>query len=148
MGGPRPTLHLQAQHDVLLGGAPWQQKVLLEHIADTRRHAADFPAVPQHRTPAGLQEAAQQVEQRGLAASGRPDDAHDLAAVQAERDRPDDLQFPARIRHERLAEMLRLERDFLLPRARDPHRQLAAALLAKLLSTIWSNVVVPLMFFR
>ena len=76
---------LQAQGDVLLDGAPREDRVLLEDVADLAARArADALAVDQDLAPGRRQERADHVEDGGLAAAGGAHDGHEFLVVDIE----------------------------------------------------------------
>ena len=77
---------LEAQRDVPGDGAPREDGVLLEDVTDLRRDAGDGPAVELDRTGRGRDEAAEHVEDGGLAAARRPDDRDEFRVVDLEGD--------------------------------------------------------------
>src|SRR6266851_5874341 len=68
--------NLHRQDDVLQRGAPRQQQRALEDVAHLPLNSAliDRPAIEQDATLARLQYAGENLEQRGLTATGRADD--------------------------------------------------------------------------
>ena len=84
--GPRHPLEHHAEIDVLDHRVPGKQRVLLEHEGDVVRHrpahrlAGDF-----HGAGGRRHQAADDVEQGGLAAAARPDQTEQLAARDVER---------------------------------------------------------------
>ena len=76
--GPRESVQLGEQLDVVLDRAPRHQRRILEHVADALAVDAD---VPRGR----LEQARGDLEQRRLAAPRRPDHRHELAPVDLER---------------------------------------------------------------
>jgi hypothetical protein len=77
--GPRSGAASPAVADVSGDGSPWEEARLLEY-----GRAADIGRVDRHAVDAYFallvgQKASEDVEQRGLAATGRPDDAHEFA---------------------------------------------------------------------
>ncbi len=72
---------LQREHDVLVDGAPWQHRVVLEHHGPVGTGSVDDLAVDPDRPFQGLHEPGDHVDQRGLAAAGRADDGDELAAI-------------------------------------------------------------------
>ena len=81
--GPRDLPHGQAGRGVAPHGQVREQGVVLEHHAETallRRQLVDAPAV-EHDLPVGQRQQPGQAVQRGrLAAAGRPEQRHELAA--------------------------------------------------------------------
>src|ERR1700730_7283911 len=75
----RNAADLQPQHGVAERRPPWQQQILLQHIADILRLTGDLAAMPADTPGIRRQQSAQGVEQRCLAAAGGPDNADDLS---------------------------------------------------------------------
>ena len=83
---PRHALEHHAEIDVLEHRVPGKQRVLLEHEGDVVRHRpAHGLAGDVHCAGGRRHQAADDVEQRGLAAAARPDQAEQLAARDVER---------------------------------------------------------------
>ena len=78
------ALELEAKLDVLEDREPREEGVLLEDDAAVGAGARDLLAVHQDAALRGLLEATDDVQERGLAAAGRPDDAHELVLVDVE----------------------------------------------------------------
>jgi hypothetical protein len=76
--GFRDAAEFECELDVLDGGAPREQRGFLEHERD--------PTVGTHGARRGRVEPGDEVEQGRFAASGRADDADELAAVHGEGD--------------------------------------------------------------
>ncbi|MNT75687.1 hypothetical protein D3C72_2146040 [compost metagenome] len=76
--GLADATHFQAEGDVVTHRAPRKQCVLLEHHAALGRWARHRCAIDIQRARARLQVAGQGAEQGGLAATGRPENAHEL----------------------------------------------------------------------
>ncbi|MNC49752.1 hypothetical protein D3C75_989510 [compost metagenome] len=76
----------QAEGDVAQHVLPGQQRIVLEHHAALGAGALDGHAVQGDAPAAGGDEAGDQVEQRGLAAAGRPQGHQQLAWPQAQVD--------------------------------------------------------------
>src|SRR6266481_3829998 len=151
--GRRNATDLQYQHGVAERGAPRQQQILLQHIADILRLAEHLASMPADMPGVGRQQSAERVEQRRLSASGRTDDADDLAFPQSQAEVADDRHdLPVEVialgdmldHQRRLGDLCR--RGFRLRRysAAYGHFRLATALSANELSMIWSNGMLPL----
>src|SRR5207248_2785521 len=69
----RDSGYLQPERDVLKNCAPVQRRVFLEHHRHVASGAGDDVAVDRDTTPRGAHQAADDVEQRRLAAAARPD---------------------------------------------------------------------------
>src|SRR5258708_33301420 len=83
----RQRSEFESESDVLERGAPWQQQVFLQHVSDAFRYALQWLAMPEHGSARRRNESAEQIEQRGLAATRRPDEADDFAAGQRSEER-------------------------------------------------------------
>ncbi len=81
--GAAHALHLQPEHDVLLGGQPRQQLGVLEHHAAVVAAAVHLAAVDRDAAAIGRIEPHGDAQRRGLAAAGRPDQRDDLAVAHA-----------------------------------------------------------------
>ena len=109
---PHPRLQLRApdaavlepQRDVAAHGAPREDGVLLEDVADLPRDVGHRPAVHLDRPGGRGHEPAEHVEDRRLAAARRPHDRDELLVGDLERHVPDGLQR-ARTLAERLREV-------------------------------------------
>jgi hypothetical protein len=102
------SLHLERPCDVLDGGEPGKQRELLEHHAAIGARRPDRTAVePQVAGGRGL-EAAEDVQERALAASGRPDDRDELVLIDGERQAVD-RRDAAVVDRERLIEIGHLQ---------------------------------------
>jgi len=92
-GGPLRGGHvavLETERDIALDRPPGEDGVLLEDVADLRRRRAGNPLAVHLDLPRGRRdEAADHVEDGGLAAAGRAHDGHELALVDLEGDRRD-----------------------------------------------------------
>src|SRR5207245_11694976 len=78
--GPGDAAILEAERDVARDGAPREDRVLLEDVADmARRRPRHRRAVDQDGAGVRRHEPADHVEDGGLAAAGRPDDGDELA---------------------------------------------------------------------
>ena len=75
----------QSKQHVAVNGAPVQQAVLLQHIADVAGDALDLFPLDIHGAGRGLQQPGQNGQQRGFAAAAGPHDAHELALVHGKR---------------------------------------------------------------
>src|SRR5215467_306553 len=74
-GAPHVSaLDLGTQYRVVQNGAPLEQIVLLQHVADLAARARDRPAVDQHGTSRRLQDARDERQQGALAAAALADD--------------------------------------------------------------------------
>jgi hypothetical protein len=80
------ALDFGAQHGVVEDGAPLEQIILLQHVADLAARAGDRLAVDQHVASGRLQDAGDQRQQRALAAAALPDDGDELAGRNRKRD--------------------------------------------------------------
>ena len=80
------ALDLGAEHGVLQDGAPLEQVVLLQHVADLAGRPGDRRAVDQHGAVGRLEDAGDQRQQRALAAAALADDGDELARRDRERD--------------------------------------------------------------
>ncbi len=78
------ALGLQSERDVAGGGAPGQQRVLLEDDAPVQAGPGDRAAVDENLPGGGGGQPAEQVEQGGLAAAAGADDDQELAGAYAE----------------------------------------------------------------
>jgi NitT/TauT family transport system ATP-binding protein len=74
----------EPQQHVAEDGAPGKQQVLLHHVADAAAQAFDLLAEIVHRAGVRLDQAGDDVEDRGLAAAGGADDADEIARVDVE----------------------------------------------------------------
>ncbi len=83
----RHTLDLHAEDDVVEHGAPRQQQILLQHVADAADRAGGVDAVDQHAAAGRLQQSGDDVEDRALAATGGSDQADEAALRNRQRDR-------------------------------------------------------------
>ena len=88
---PLDATHLQSKANVFLHGQPGKQRVLLEHHAPLAPHALHGLAVTQHSAAGGLQQASNDVQQRGFAATRGADDGNKLVLM--------DIQIHAVQRH-------------------------------------------------
>src|SRR5580700_10047283 len=80
------ALEQHAEADVFQDGVPGKQRVLLEHEGDVLRHRPAHRLAGDFDSAAGWRhQAADDVEQRGLAAAARPDQAEQFAAGDVER---------------------------------------------------------------
>ena len=78
--------HRQSERGVVVDGFPRQQAEMLKHHRDAvRRTPGDRLAVDEDLTAAQIGEPRDAAQQRGLAATRRPDHAHDLVAPHLER---------------------------------------------------------------
>src|SRR6185437_7125924 len=75
----------RAEDDVLRDRAPRQQQVLLEHVADAPGLPGGVVLVEKDPTRRREEEPGDDVEERALAAAGRPDDRRELAVCDLER---------------------------------------------------------------
>src|SRR5262249_37562456 len=83
---PCGALDFSAQHGVVEDGAPFEQVVLLQHVADLAAGAGDGLAVDQHGAAGRLQDSGDQRQQRALAAAALADDGGELAGCNLQRD--------------------------------------------------------------
>ncbi|MNI58431.1 hypothetical protein D3C73_1135430 [compost metagenome] len=79
--GFRHATEAQTQFDVLVGGLPWQQCILLEQIADRFLHAADLVAIDGDIAGRRRQQTRHGIEDGALAAAGGADDGKELAVA-------------------------------------------------------------------
>ena len=75
----RHALDLHAEDDVVEHGAPGQQQVLLQHVADAANGAGGIDAIDHHAAGGRLQQPGDDVEDRALAAARRSDQADEAA---------------------------------------------------------------------
>src|SRR6185369_13158650 len=80
----RHTLRFQAPGDVAGHRAPRKQREFLEHHAAVRARRADRLALDADHAALGLDESAQDVQERALAAAARPDHGDEFAFPDAE----------------------------------------------------------------
>ena len=73
--------NLQAQHHVVDDGTPWQQQILLKHVADVPGGIVDPAACDLDMAARRLQQTGDGIEERGLAASRRSDNGERLALL-------------------------------------------------------------------
>ena len=73
------ALEAQSQRDILPRVQPWQQRIILEHHCPVRPGPDHRPAADGDRAHIGPIEAGDDVQQRGLAATGRTDQHHQFA---------------------------------------------------------------------
>ena len=78
-GRARPAHPAQAEADVVADGQPGEDAALLEDEDPPRSGPSDRLPLDEHLAPRRRQEAADDVQQRGLAATRRADDADELA---------------------------------------------------------------------
>jgi hypothetical protein len=76
----RHALDLEPKLDVLGGGLPGEERVVLEDHAAVGSGPAHHVAVDEYRAPGGATQAGQDVEERRLPASARADDGDELVA--------------------------------------------------------------------
>src|SRR5204862_3479693 len=79
------SLHLQGPGNVLDGGQPGKQRELLKHHAPVRAGCPDRPSVQADVAGRGRLEAADDVQERALAAAGRSDDGYEFVLIDRER---------------------------------------------------------------
>ncbi|MNF85481.1 hypothetical protein D3C84_678770 [compost metagenome] len=72
------SAHFQPESDVVAHRSPREQRVLLKHHAALRRGAGHRRAIHRERSGTWLQVTGQRSEQGGFAATGRPENAHEL----------------------------------------------------------------------
>jgi hypothetical protein len=77
---------LERKRDVLLDGAPRKRRFLLEHHADRGMRADDGRTLDRDAALVVAGQPADDVEERRLAAAGRPDDRYELAGRDRKRD--------------------------------------------------------------
>ncbi len=143
----RNAADLQPQHGVAERRPPWQQQILLQHVADILRLTGDLAAMPADTPGIRRQQSAQGVEQRGLAAAGGPDNADDLSLPERQAEVAND-RYDAAADLITLRNMLHHERrdwstirdclgiPSVLTDAGSHHFRLATALSANVLSMI------------
>jgi len=113
VGGPgealglRQPFHLERPRDVLDGGEPGKQRELLEHHAAIGAGRPDRGAVEAQLAAARGLEAADDVQERALAAARRPDDGDELVLVNGQRQAIDGGDAPV-LDRERLVEIAHL----------------------------------------
>ncbi len=99
-----------------------QQRMVLEHEPDgpvperrllALREAIRILAFERHGSRGGRFESAENIEERALAAAGRPHDGNGIAAIEAERNVPEDLESAAR-RGERLRQRRRVQHQLFM----------------------------------
>ena len=95
---------LEAQKHVAKHGAPGKQQVLLHHVADAAAQAFDLLAAIMHRARVRLDQAGDDIEDRGLAAAGGAHDADEIARVDVEGEVVEHADF-TRFAVERLADV-------------------------------------------
>ncbi len=79
--GAIDAARLEPEQHIAEHGAPGKQQVLLHHVADAAAQAVDLLAEILHRAGVRLDQAGDDVEDRGFAATARPDDADKIAGV-------------------------------------------------------------------
>ena len=94
--------------DVVVDGQPRQQRMALEDDGAVGARRVDFAVLQQDGARRDLRQAGDQVEQRGLAATGMADDGDELALLDRQRDAFQHLGLDA-IARERLVDMVDLE---------------------------------------
>src|ERR1700678_3836403 len=169
--GARPVVALgfgdvtdfHAKLDVGERGSPRQQQVLLKHIANIGRPEsarANRLPVPANLARIRRNETADQVQERGLSASRRSDNADDLALAEHEAQIADHPRYFVGgekafgdVLDRKGGNSLRLRTGgrhrVCGPRGRRLHQPaILTALSAKELSITWSNEIVPLMLPR
>src|SRR5439155_25649181 len=77
---------LEAEGDVLRDIEPRDQRRVLKHHAALGAGAAHAPALDEDLASVGLLEAGDEIEQRRLATARGADEAHELAAIDAQAD--------------------------------------------------------------
>src|SRR5262249_21967311 len=87
------ALELQPEHHVAVGGEPGKQRLLLEHDHALRTGPLDRNPVGKHATGIGLGQSGHDVEQRGLAAARRSNQAEELALADFERNVIEGVDF-------------------------------------------------------
>ena len=80
------ALDFRAQHRVFEDGAPLEQIILLQHVADLAARPGHRLAVDQHGAAGRLEDAGDQRQQRALAAAALADDGDELAGRDRDRD--------------------------------------------------------------
>src|SRR5262245_57726278 len=119
----RHALLGEPKADVAAHSEPGEQRIALEHDAAIRPRPADGPAPQAQATGGRMQEAADEIEQRALAATARSDDRDEFALLDRKVDRG---QRPHRLRavaigHGDVAD-LQASRRHLVTRTRSSHR--------------------------
>ena len=101
--GVGPGRQLQRHGHILPGGHRWDQMERLQNDTDScatverelvLAHRREVEAIHQHRTFAGLLQAAHHCHQRGLARARGPDDSHGLAVVHRQVDATQNVDRP------------------------------------------------------
>ena len=80
------ALDFGAQHRVLENGAPLEQIILLQHVADLAARAGHQLAVEKHSAAGRHEDAGDQRQQRALAAAALADDRDEFAGCNRDRD--------------------------------------------------------------
>jgi hypothetical protein len=84
--GPGDGPRLEPELDILPDGAPGQEQIFLQHEPDMRVRADDRLAGHDHAAGARRVEPGGEVQDRRLAAAGRPDDRDELLGADLEID--------------------------------------------------------------
>src|SRR5262249_50450969 len=105
--------------------APGKQRVLLEHDAAVARRARNRAPVEQDTAAGRKRQSAEQIKQRGLAATARPDQRQELAGANIERN------------------VLQRSQAVAWPAAFAADRKLLADLLEADLCAHWASAVLP-----
>jgi len=106
---PRQRRAAQPERDVVLDVEPWQRRVLLEDDADAvGRFSRDGLALERDAALGRRGQSGDDLEQRRLAATRRPDDGEELAASELEIERAERVQRLRRAcRRKRLADVVK-----------------------------------------
>src|SRR5216683_6044247 len=80
------ALDLRAENGVVEDRAPFEQIVLLQHVADLTARPGDRAPVEQDRALGGLEDTGDQRQERALAAAALADDGDELAGCDRQRD--------------------------------------------------------------
>jgi hypothetical protein len=77
---------VEPELDILRGGAPGKQRILLEYDAAVATGSGDRPAIEQDTAAGRRGEPGQQIEQGGFSAAARADQSEEFAGANVERD--------------------------------------------------------------
>src|SRR5437867_8051015 len=107
---------IEPELDVLRGGTPGKQRVLLKHDTTVSRRPFNRPSVEQDAAAGRRRQAAQQIEQRRFPAATRADKGQELAGPHVERDvfqRGEAVRWPASLaaNDKLLADLLEADLD-------------------------------------
>src|SRR5262249_12951138 len=78
------ALGFEAEQNVVQHGAPRKEQILLHHVADTAAQAVHFLSAVDQGSLGRIDEAGNDVEDRGLAAAAWADDANEVSFVNVE----------------------------------------------------------------